>query len=316
VAAANRAFVAQGFVGRGGGAGFFNGKIGEARVYSQPLSTSTIAFDYNLGMGGWATRKKKSIITRPIPANYYKPPRLNLNTKQKLVASTTLNNYARTTSEAKNPQRHNKLSGAWIPGLGDKFLTNREVIDKVLQGTFGVSGEIISRGLFMGDTPARWAAEGARAEQIARLTLGLKSRKDIELFKMFPEQQAKKIFLKRGLSEEKAQAKAEDIKRQLQEAGDDATLTMENMLVSAINNIKKYSDAASKESSMGNMANTIGRFAGVLNVPYLKIPVNAAWLAMNIRNPLLALSQSMIFGYDGIKNGNRASLRKKRIGCI
>jgi len=33
---------------------------------------------------------------------------------------------------------------------------------------------------------------------------------------------------------------------------------------------------------------------------------------MNIRNPLLALSQSMIFGYDGIKNGNRASLRKSK----
>lgn len=199
---------------------------------------------------------------------------------------------------------------AWNFGKGDKYLSGKEVIDKAAQIYPGMFAEMIKRGLYLGDSPPRLAAEGAKAEQIAKLKFGITDRNQIELLKRFPVEQAKKYFLEQGMSEEKAQSKAEDIKAQLNEAGDDATLTMDNLASDLAAYLKKFKQG--EDSVAWNGIRNIGKVIGVINIPYLRIPANAAWLAMNLRNPLLSLAQSAAYAIHAAKTGDARSWRMSR----
>jgi len=169
----------------------------------------------------------------------------------------------------------------WKFSKGEKKLTGEQLADKALQGTVGIPAELVARALNIGDKPQRFATEGAQATTFAH-NLGLEGI-DYKLFMEFPKEEAYRKFKKDGLSDEAAMKKAEEIQDRIIKEGEESTFQQDNLLNDAIT-------AAFKPFGKG------GEIVKTMNMPFVKIPLNAFWSVYNLVNPEIALLQSLTYG--------------------
>ena len=192
----------------------------------------------------------------------------------------------------------------WAASQGKLKLTTEQKVDKAIQATVGVPAEMVARVLNIGDKPQRFAAEGAQAAVFAK-NLGLQGI-DYKLFMEFPKEEAYRSLKKQGLSDEVAMKKAEEIQDRIIKEGEESTFQQDNLLNNAINAAfeatKKYGSGAY------NFAST----AKTLNMPFVKIPLNAFWSVYNLANPEVALLQSAIYGYKAIKSKSAADIQASK----
>lgn len=182
----------------------------------------------------------------------------------------------------------------WLNLKGEKYLTTKQKIDKLLQSTVGVPAEIVARLLNVGDKPQRYAAEGSQAAAFGKM-LNLKG-KDLEFFINFPKEEAFKHFKQQGLSDEKAMEQAQYIVDRIIGQGEESTFQQDNLLNDIIN-------AAFKP--LGLTGEVVKKF----NMPFMKIPLNAAWSFYNLMIPELAFTQSFVYGVKFAKTGNKMDLQ-------
>lgn len=188
------------------------------------------------------------------------------------------------------PFKSIKDLAAWK--MGNKKLTQRQVVDKALQATAGIPAEIVARVLNIGDKPQRFGAEQAQGAAFAK-ALGLKGM-DYKLFMEFPREEAVRAYKKQGLSEEAANQKAEYIKSVIIKEGERSTFQQDNMLNDLINKV------------FGGRNSGVGQFAKSLTIsPFIKIPSNAFWSAYNLINPELAIVQAMWHGRNAYVMRNK-----------
>ena len=193
----------------------------------------------------------------------------------------------------------------WKWKKGELFLTNKQVADKLMQGTGGINAEFISRSLNIGDKWLKFGAEGAKAEQIAKLELGIDAKKnpaDMKLFMQFPKEEAYRIFKERKFSDEEAQAKAEDVEKRIQTEGERAILQNDTWLNNMLSSMDKFlNDKTESSDSVKSIAAGTVKVLKALSIPYVKIPINVGWNIINLTNPELALAQSALYGYGAIR---------------
>lgn len=202
----------------------------------------------------------------------------------------------------------------WAWGKGEKTLTTEQIIDKVIQAfpTMGMSAEVVARMLNIGDKPFRWAAEGAIAETIATQEFGLEGI-EREIFLRLPKEKAKQLYLRKGLSEDQAQQKAEEIESRIIKEGEEAVFQQDNAISEAVAKLKQLmDDGKNGQSPLANLGKGAARLFGLLNMPYVKTPVNIAWEVFNLVNPEFALIQSFSYGARGLKTGNRSDILKAK----
>ncbi len=166
-------------------------------------------------------------------------------------------------------------------------LSKGQIADKAIQATVGVPAEIVARVLNIGDKPQRFAAEGAQAATFAK-NLGLQGI-DYKLFMEFPKEEAYRKLKKDGLSDEAAMKKAEEIQQRIINEGEESTFQQDNLLNDAITAAFKPFGKA------GDLVKT-------LNMPFVKIPLNAFWSVFNLANPEVALLQSMVYSVKAFKS--------------
>jgi len=171
----------------------------------------------------------------------------------------------------------------WAFAKKKKNLTGRQIVDKGLQGTFGVPAEIVARTLNLGDKPQRFAAEGSQAAAFAK-ALGLKGM-DYNLFIEFPREEAYMQYKKQGLSDAEAGKKADYVRDTIVKEGQRSTFQQDNMLNDMLNKL-----FGGEQSGVGSLAKA------VVISPYIKIPANAYWSYYNLVNPEVAMLQSMMYG--------------------
>lgn len=204
------------------------------------------------------------------------------------------------------------IKDLWNWGRGKKNLTKGQIADKAIQATVGIPAEMVARGLNIGDKPFRFAAEGAAANTIAISDFKL-SGAEKERFIRFPKEEAKQIYLKRGLSEEDATKKAEEVEKRIITAGEEAVFQQNNMVADAMDAIKKSITPKEGEvHPLGEVSSQVVKLFGLLNMPYVKTPVNIAWEVFNLINPEVALMQSLAYGYQAAKKGSRADFIKSK----
>ena len=166
----------------------------------------------------------------------------------------------------------------------EKRLSKSDIVDKTLQGTVGVPAEMIARVLNLGDKPQRYATEGAQAATFAK-NLGLKGI-DYKMFMEFPKEEAYRKFKAEGMTDEAAMKKAEIIKEKIIKEGQESTFQQDNILNDVLNGIVENS---------GNLK-PILQVAKTMNMPFVKIPLNAYWSYFNLVNPEIAMLQSVYYG--------------------
>jgi len=193
----------------------------------------------------------------------------------------------------------------WDWGRGNKYLTTAQIADKVIQGTVGIPAEFVARMLNIGDKPFRFAAESAIAETIATQDLHLHGI-DRKIFLAMPKEKAKDIFLKRGLSEEEAALKAEKIEQRIIKEGEEAVFQQANIISEKIEQLKKASNENAEKNPLAGFGNEAARWFGVLNMPFVKTPVNIAWEVFNLVNPEFALMQSFVYGARAAKTKSQS----------
>lgn len=215
--------------------------------------------------------------------------------------------YSRETFQGKiKPFQSYRDLYKWYKG--ELFLTNAQVADKIMQGTGGVNAEFISRTLNIGDKWLKFGAERAKAEQIAKLQLGInpKNKGDFNLFIQFPKEEAYRVFKTKGLTDEEAMAKAEDIEKQIQLEGERSILQNDTWLNNMLSRFDNFlNDKSESSDSVKALAAGLGRVLKALSIPYVKIPINVGWNIVNLTNPEIALAQSALYGY-----GARAASKK------
>lgn len=182
----------------------------------------------------------------------------------------------------------------WAYSKGEKNLTKKQIIDKVIQASPpGITAEIIARTLNLGDKPQRFAAEGAQAAAFAK-SLGLKDI-DYDLFIDFPREEAYRAYKAKGFSDAEAAKQADYIKDTIVKEGERSTFQQDNMLNDALSKV-----FGGKGSGVGELVK-----ATVVS-PYIKIPTNAYWSYYNIVNPEVAMLQSMIYAGKAWAKNNGA----------
>ena len=185
----------------------------------------------------------------------------------------------------------------WDWKFNGKNLTPAQVTDKSIQATVGLPAEIVARALNIGDKPQRFAAEGAQAAVFAK-NLGLKNI-DYKYFLEFPKEEAYRAFKKQGFSDEDAMKKAEEIQDRIIKQGEESTFQQENLLNDAVN-------------SAFNVFGTPGEVFKKINMPYLKIPLNAFWSSYNLVNPEVAFLQSAVYGVKAIKSRSALDIQQSK----
>ncbi len=185
----------------------------------------------------------------------------------------------------------------WEFSQGKTKLTNAQVIDKTIQSTVGIPAEIIARVLNIGDKPQRFASEGAQAAVFAK-NLGLQGI-DYKLFMEFPREEAFRAFKKQGLSDDAAMKKAEEIQQRIIREGEESTFQQDNLLAQAV-------EAAFKPFGKP------GAVVKTLNMPFLKIPLNAFWSVYNLANPEIALLQSLVYGVKAMKSKSSVDIQQSK----
>ena len=192
----------------------------------------------------------------------------------------------------------------WDWKFNGKNLTPAQVADKSIQATVGLPAEIVARALNIGDKPQRFAAEGAQAAVFAK-NLGLKDI-DYKYFLEFPKEEAYRVFKKQGLSDDVAMKKAEEIQERIIKQGEESTFQQENLVNEVINS------AVNIASSYGVGAEGVVKAIKTLNMPYLKIPLNASWSVYNLANPQVAFLQSAIYGARAIKSRSASDIQQSK----
>lgn len=193
-----------------------------------------------------------------------------------------------------------------------KRLSGEQLVDKSMQATIGFPAELVARMLNIGDKPQRFAAEQAEAKVIAN-NYGLKGM-DEKIFLSFPKEEAYRMERAKGKSEEEAMRIAQQVERSIVSAGEESTFQQDNLINDMISAVgKAYDNMANKEDgnvvlqSMGN----VGKVVRTMNMPFIKIPLNAYWSYFNLVNPEIAMAQSFIYGssaaYKKIKGIDGAS---------
>ncbi|MEY4331495.1 MAG: hypothetical protein RLZZ196_233 [Bacteroidota bacterium] len=196
------------------------------------------------------------------------------------------------------------IKDLWNWKFNGKNLTPAQVADKSIQATVGLPAEIVARALNIGDKPQRFAAEGAQAAVFAK-NLGLKDI-DYKYFLEFPKEEAYRVFKKQGLSDDVAMKKAEEIQERIIKQGEESTFQQENLINEVINS------AVNIASSYGAGAEGVVKVIKTLNMPYLKIPLNASWSVYNLANPQVAFLQSAIYGARAIKSRSASDIQQSK----
>jgi hypothetical protein len=196
------------------------------------------------------------------------------------------------------------IKDLWNWKFNGKSLTPAQVADKSIQATVGLPAEIVARALNIGDKPQRFAAEGAQAAVFAK-NLGLKDI-DYKYFLEFPKEEAYRAFKKQGLSDDVAMKKAEEIQERIIKQGEESTFQQENLVNEVINS------AVNIASSYGAGAGGVVKAIKTLNMPFLKIPLNASWSVYNLANPQVAFLQSAIYGARAIKSRSASDIQQSK----
>jgi hypothetical protein len=198
--------------------------------------------------------------------------------------------------EVKTAQIHpfTSMGEIWDFVKGKKHLSWKQVIDKGLQGTVGVPAEIVARSLNIGDKYQRFGAEKAEAKIIAN-DYGLKGL-DEKIFFTFPKEEAYRIEISKGASEEVAKKRAEEVEKRIISAGEESTFQQENIINNIITGIGKAYDNVANENTFFKTMGKVGQIIKVMNMPFIKIPLNSYWSYLNLVNPELALMQSFVYG--------------------
>jgi len=212
---------------------------------------------------------------------------------------TGLTNADYFQKEVRSSQIHpfTSIKELWDWKFNGKPLTKEQVADKLLQAGPGFTAEIVARLLNIGDKPQRYAAEGAQAAVFAK-KLGLKGV-DLKYFMEFPKEEAYRAFKKQGLSDEVAMQKAEEMLQRIIKQGEESTFQQNSLLNDAIQGAFK----------------PFGKFGDViktLNMPYVKIPLNAFWSVYNLINPEVAFLQSAVYGLKAIKSKSSADIQESK----
>ena len=212
---------------------------------------------------------------------------------------TGLTNADYFQKEVRSSQIHpfTSIKELWDWKFNGKPLTKEQVADKLLQAGPGFTAEIVARLLNIGDKPQRYAAEGAQAAVFAK-KLGLKGV-DLKYFMEFPKEEAYRAFKKQGLSDEVAMQKAEEMLQRIIKQGEESTFQQNNLLNDAIQGAFKPFGKA------GDVIKT-------LNMPYVKIPLNAFWSVYNLINPEVAFLQSAVYGLKAIKSKSSADIQESK----
>jgi hypothetical protein len=188
-------------------------------------------------------------------------------------------------------------------GKGKKHLTWQQVTDNAAQGTIGVTHEVVARMLNVGDKWQRFAAEKAQAKIFAH-NYGLAGM-DEKIFMMFPKEEAFRIFKSQGFSEEVAMKKAEAELKKIISAGEEATFQQDNVIASALVSVGKAYDSMANKDGGNAFLQSMGKLGVVfrtMNMPFVKIPLNAYWSYFNLVNPQVAFMQSAVYGVNaGLK---------------
>lgn len=190
---------------------------------------------------------------------------------------------------------------------GKSKLTFSQIIDKGLEGSFGLFAEAIARGLNIGDKPFRFAAEGSQAATFAN-AFGVKGM-DYKIFIKFPKEEAYRLYKEKGFSDAEAAEKADYIEKTLIREGERATFQQDNLVNKLLNGAFNSASEFFKLKKGGGFEN----FAKSLFVsPYIKIPANAFWSYANLVNPELAVLQSMMYGAKALKFKNSDPVAHKQ----
>ncbi len=192
----------------------------------------------------------------------------------------------------------------WQFKKGDLSLSKEQVVDKAIQATVGIPAEVVARLLNLGDTPERYAAEGAVASAFAK-KYGLTDM-DYKYFLEFPKEIAYQEERKLGKSAEEATKKAEYIEKRIIDAGAESVMQQENLLNDMIN------AAVTGAAKYGKATENAVKVVKVLNMPYLKIPLNSAWSFYNLANPEIAFAQSMIYGAKYLKTKDAVDIQNSK----
>jgi hypothetical protein len=186
------------------------------------------------------------------------------------------------------------LKDIWSFAKGKKHLSGKQLLDKGLQGTIGIPAEVVARSLNIGDKPQRFATEKATAKTIAN-QYGLKGM-DEKLFMEFPKQEAYRLEKAKGLSDEAAMKRAEEIETRIIREGEESTFQQENFVNSAITALGQAYDKMSEGNAPMESVGKLGKLFRTMNLPFVKIPMNAFWSYFNLVNPEVAFMQSAAFG--------------------
>jgi hypothetical protein len=197
----------------------------------------------------------------------------------------------------------------WQWGKGEKNLSKGQITDKAIQATVGLPAEMVARGLNIGDKGFRFAAEGAVAETLAATEFNFKGAEK-ERFVRFPKETAEKYYKSKGLSAEEAQKKAEQIENRIITEGEESVFQQNNIVSDMIAKIKQglSSSEESSNNPITTFASQAAKVFGVVNMPFVKTPLNIGWEVLNLVNPELALLQAFVYGVRGAKNNSSADI--------
>jgi hypothetical protein len=151
---------------------------------------------------------------------------------EQLLTGLNRSDYTQKELYSEQIRPFKALRDLWEWKKGEKQLSKRQVVDKMLQGTVGIPAEAVARLLNIGDKPQRFAAGGAQGAAFAK-ALGLKDI-DKKLFMEFPREEAYRAYKAQGLSDEKAGEKADYIKQVIEKEGQRSTFQQDNLLNDAI----------------------------------------------------------------------------------
>ena len=174
---------------------------------------------------------------------------------------------------------------------GEKFLTKTEIVDRYIRRSLpSKQADFILRGMGFGDIPQRYAAEGAAAQQIAVMELGLTNDSDIVAFMRSPQKMAYKIYTEQGNPQ--AAKLSEEIQQRIIKIGEKAVFQEKNMLSDASEFLDRALRPSEKDNIIYGGVKTAASVFKTLNYPFIKIPANVAWASFKAANPLFSLLQS------------------------
>ena len=195
---------------------------------------------------------------------------------------------------------------------GEKFLTRKDLVDRVIRTTLGRQADFIARGMSFGDRLPRWAAEGAEARNIASSELNIKDPNQMDAFMLSPQKMAYKILVDRGESQDMARKKAAEIEERIVKKGSEAVLEQENWL----SEYSKMADVALKvkkdDPLLKKLAKPVGSLVKTLTFPFVKIPANIYWVMFKMSNPIVSLGQAAFNSYEAKKYADKGESAKAK----